>query len=143
MLVGDRPQLVVPAGAWQSARSLGGLDLVGCTVSPAFRFEGFELAPDGWKPGIGVTVATAAGPDLEVAARAPERYELVRTLAPLRHGHGDPTIRLEDRPCAAAATRTPDGPASIEVVDAGRELIVRAWGPGASWCNRRAPELSA
>jgi uncharacterized protein len=41
---GQRPQLVVPVGAWQSARSLGSWTLVGCTVSPAFTFEGFELA---------------------------------------------------------------------------------------------------
>jgi predicted cupin superfamily sugar epimerase len=40
---GARPQIVVPAGAWQSARSLGAWTLVGCTVSPAFTFEGFEL----------------------------------------------------------------------------------------------------
>jgi predicted cupin superfamily sugar epimerase len=51
VLAGDRPQIVVPAGAWQSARSLGAWTLVGCTVSPAFSFEGFELAPDGWEPG--------------------------------------------------------------------------------------------
>ena len=24
--------------------------LAGCTVSPAFEFEGFELAPAGWRP---------------------------------------------------------------------------------------------
>jgi hypothetical protein len=24
--------------------------LVGCTVSPAFTFDGFELAPPGWSP---------------------------------------------------------------------------------------------
>ena len=48
---GQRPQLIVPAGAWQSARSLGDWTLVGCTVSPGFEFEGFELAPDGWRPG--------------------------------------------------------------------------------------------
>lgn len=47
---GQVPQAIVPAGAWQSARSLGAWTLVGCTVSPAFRFEGFELAPDGWSP---------------------------------------------------------------------------------------------
>ncbi len=47
---GQVPQAIVPAGAWQSARSLGAFTLVGCTVSPAFRFEGFELAPDGWSP---------------------------------------------------------------------------------------------
>ncbi len=50
---GQVPQAVVPAGAWQSARPLGAFALVGCTVSPAFRFEGFELAPDGWSPASG------------------------------------------------------------------------------------------
>lgn len=45
-----RPQAIVPAGAWQSARSTGAWTLVGCTVSPAFEFEGFELAPPGWEP---------------------------------------------------------------------------------------------
>lgn len=48
---GQRPQLVVPPGAWQSAESTGAWSLVGCTVSPAFEFEGFELAPRGWEPG--------------------------------------------------------------------------------------------
>lgn len=44
-LVADqRPQAVVPAGQWQSARSLGAWTLVGCTVAPAFSFAGFELA---------------------------------------------------------------------------------------------------
>jgi len=49
----ERPQAVVPAGAWQSARSLGDWTLVGCTVAPGFMFEGFELAPEGWGPGEG------------------------------------------------------------------------------------------
>ena len=43
---GERPQLVVPPGAWQSARSLGAWTLVGCTVSPAFEFDHFELDPE-------------------------------------------------------------------------------------------------
>ena len=47
---GETPQVVVPAGAWQSARALGDWTLVGCIVSPAFTFDGFELAPDGWEP---------------------------------------------------------------------------------------------
>ena len=42
-------QAVVPAGWWQAARSLGEWTLVSCTVSPGFRFEGFELAPPGWE----------------------------------------------------------------------------------------------
>jgi hypothetical protein len=48
---GQRPQLVVPAGDWQAAEPLGAWTLVGCTVSPGFEFEGFELAPPGWEPG--------------------------------------------------------------------------------------------
>jgi predicted cupin superfamily sugar epimerase len=47
---GQRPQLVVPAGWWQSAASLGAWTLVGCTVAPGFDFAGFELAPPGWRP---------------------------------------------------------------------------------------------
>jgi predicted cupin superfamily sugar epimerase len=41
---------VVPKGWWQSATSLGRWTLVGCTVSPAFDFAGFELAPPDWRP---------------------------------------------------------------------------------------------
>jgi hypothetical protein len=47
---GERPQVLVPAGVWQSARPLGGWALVGCTVAPGFDFAGFELAPPGWSP---------------------------------------------------------------------------------------------
>jgi uncharacterized protein len=51
VVAGDEPQVVVPAGAWQAARPLGAWTLVGCIVAPAFSFDGFELAPDGWEPG--------------------------------------------------------------------------------------------
>ena len=47
---GQRPQAIVPANAWQAARSTGDFTLVGCTVSPGFEFAGFELAPPGWLP---------------------------------------------------------------------------------------------
>lgn len=43
------PQVIIPAGHWQAARALGAWTLVGCTVSPGFRFEGFELAPEGFE----------------------------------------------------------------------------------------------
>lgn len=46
----QRPQIVVPVHAWQSARSLGEWTLVGCTVAPGFRFSGFEMAPQDWEP---------------------------------------------------------------------------------------------
>lgn len=47
---GERPQLIVAPFEWQSATTLGEWTLVGCTVSPGFEFEGFELAPTGWAP---------------------------------------------------------------------------------------------
>lgn len=48
-----RPQVIVPKGAWQSARLAAGhgpdaWGLVSCTVSPGFQFEGFHLAPAGF-----------------------------------------------------------------------------------------------
>lgn len=50
VVAGERPQAVVDAGCWQSAKSRGGWTLVGCTVGPAFDFVGFEMAPRGWAP---------------------------------------------------------------------------------------------
>jgi uncharacterized protein len=52
LAAGLHPQATVPAGAWQTARSLGDWTLTGCTVSPAFEFGSFELAPAGWAPGV-------------------------------------------------------------------------------------------
>jgi predicted cupin superfamily sugar epimerase len=51
---GQRPQVVVPRDAWQTATPLSrggvGYTLVSCTVAPPFRFDAFELAPPGWAP---------------------------------------------------------------------------------------------
>ena len=45
LAAGERPQAVVPAGAWFGARLEGDHDfaLVGCTVAPGFDFRDFEL----------------------------------------------------------------------------------------------------
>jgi uncharacterized protein len=51
LATGERPQAIVPAGAWQAAESLGAWTLVGCTVAPGFDFARFELAPKRWRPG--------------------------------------------------------------------------------------------
>ena len=51
LIGGERPQVIIPAHAWQSAESCGDWTLVGCTVAPAFQFEGFELAAQDWQPG--------------------------------------------------------------------------------------------
>lgn len=45
---GHQPQVIVPKGHWQAARSTGDWTLVGCTVSPGFEFAGFDLAPAGF-----------------------------------------------------------------------------------------------
>ena len=50
LLAGERPQIVVPAGWWQTASSLGDWTLVGCTVAPGFDFTVFEMAAPGWQP---------------------------------------------------------------------------------------------
>lgn len=50
LAAGHRPQRIVPPGAWQAAEPIGGWVLVGCTVSPGFTFDAFELAPPGWSP---------------------------------------------------------------------------------------------
>ncbi len=48
LAAGQFPQHIVPKDHWQAARSTGDWTLVGCTVSPAFQFEGFELAAPGF-----------------------------------------------------------------------------------------------
>ena len=53
LLAGQEPQVVVPGNAWQAAETAGEWTLVGCTVTPAFVFEAFELAPPCWSPGAG------------------------------------------------------------------------------------------
>ena len=63
-----------------------------------------------------------------------------RTLAPLRHGPGDPTIRLTDGG-AWRATRTPDGPATLWIEPHGGAIRARAWGPGADHAIATLPRL--
>ncbi len=62
----------------------------------------------------------------------PIRYplDLRLTLAPLRRGPYDPTIRLSTGR-VWRATRTADGPASVVLVHGGDQLRAEAWGPGA------------
>jgi uncharacterized protein len=41
--IGQRPQVVVPAGTWQGSCSAGAWSLVGTTTAPPFDWERFEL----------------------------------------------------------------------------------------------------
>ncbi len=61
LAAGERPQVVVPAGHWQRARSLGAWTLVGCTVAPGFDFAGFELAAPGFEPPFSLQRKDVAG----------------------------------------------------------------------------------
>lgn len=45
---GEIPQAIVPPNSWQSAATTGDYTLVGCTVSPGFQFDTFELAEPGF-----------------------------------------------------------------------------------------------
>ncbi|MES2664934.1 MAG: cupin domain-containing protein [Pseudomonadota bacterium] len=48
-VLGDQVvQARVPTGWWQAAETTGDWSLVSCTVSPGFRFDGFDLAPAGF-----------------------------------------------------------------------------------------------
>ncbi len=42
------PQVIVPKGHWQAARTTGDYTLASCAVSPGFQFDGFTLAPPGF-----------------------------------------------------------------------------------------------
>lgn len=66
--------------------------------------------------------------------------DLRTTLAPLRQGRYDPTIRLETD-CCWRATRTPEGPVTTHLRVAGGELTVEAWGPGGNWAAEHACRL--
>ena len=63
---GERPQIVVPAGAWFGTELGPGAShcLVGCTVAPGFEFADFELAQ---------------GPELE--AQYPAASDRIRRLS--------------------------------------------------------------
>ena len=41
----------VKAGTWFGMKSQGEYSLIGCTVTPAFDYKDFELAPKDWYPG--------------------------------------------------------------------------------------------
>jgi len=47
---GQRPQVIIQAGAWQCAKPLGSYALCGCTVAPGFEFSELKIAPEGWSP---------------------------------------------------------------------------------------------
>lgn len=65
--------------------------------------------------------------------------DLGATLAPLRHGPGDPTTRIGRE--VWRTTRTPSGPATMRIAPLRGGVEVEAWGPGAADVLERAPAL--
>jgi 3-methyladenine DNA glycosylase/8-oxoguanine DNA glycosylase len=66
--------------------------------------------------------------------------DLRLTLGPHLRGTGDPAMRIGPGR-AIRATRTPDGPATIELSLRGAALRAEAWGPGADLALDGAPAL--
>jgi hypothetical protein len=67
-------------------------------------------------------------------------YDLAGTLFPLRRGTGDPTMRIGGGLVWRAA-RTPDGAATLRLVQDGGGVMATAWGAGAAWTLEHAPGL--
>ena len=67
-------------------------------------------------------------------------YDLAGTLFPLRRGTGDPTMRVSAGEVWRAA-RTPEGAATLRLVQSGDGVIATAWGAGAAWALAHASGL--
>lgn len=70
----------------------------------------------------------------------PRPVSLPLTLAPLRLGRFDPTLRLAPRE-AWRAWHTPEGPVTLHLTDRDGDLEARAFGRGAGWALARTPAL--
>jgi 3-methyladenine DNA glycosylase/8-oxoguanine DNA glycosylase len=87
----------------------------------------------------------AAGSDAPVEARfgTPDQIDLRLTLAPLRHGYGDTTIRFA-RDGVWVARRTGSGAATLRIWSdqSDRSIRAQAWGPGADAALEAVPGLA-
>ncbi|HEX2141797.1 MAG TPA: DNA-3-methyladenine glycosylase 2 family protein [Candidatus Limnocylindria bacterium] len=86
-------------------------------------------------------LAPPAAPDASTIVPLPAAFDLRLTMAPLAHGTGDPTIRIE-RQAVWRGTRTRRGPATVLLQEGADGLAVSAWGPGAHDALAGAPELA-
>lgn len=70
----------------------------------------------------------------------PGPYDLRRSLGVLARGPYDPTFRAEGG-ALWRGTRTPDGPAALQLTARGGEVRAEAWGAGAAWVLDGLPAL--
>lgn len=77
---------------------------------------------------------------LELDWRPPLPVSLGLTLGVYRHGGGDPTFRTDRDGALWRTTLTPDGPATLRLVEtADATMRAQAWGPGAGWVLDQLP----
>jgi len=89
---------------------------------------------------VAVYGPTVTHPALERTWRPRFAVDPWLTLAPLRHGIGDPTMRIE-RAAIWRAARTVRGPATVHLRFAAGEVLASAWGPGAEAALDGLPRL--
>jgi 3-methyladenine DNA glycosylase/8-oxoguanine DNA glycosylase len=89
-----------------------------------------------------VALALTASSDrpIETRLRPGGPLDLELTLAPLRHGTGDPTIRF-DSDGIWRATRTGHGPATVWLRQTSDTVVATAWGAGARLALDGMPAL--
>jgi 3-methyladenine DNA glycosylase/8-oxoguanine DNA glycosylase len=83
------------------------------------------------------------GTDVVTSRYAPAApVDVATTLRPLRRGHFDPTMRI-DETGVWRTLHTPFGPATLHLRSLSRGATVEAtaWGPGATWAIEGVPEL--
>lgn len=92
---------------------------------------------------IGAGGSGLANPDLEARFEAPGPIDLRLSLASLRHGPADPTIRL-GRDGVWLGRRTEAGPATLRIwtEPGSRTVHAQAWGPGAEPAMAAVPGLA-
>lgn len=69
LAAGQRPCVPVPAGVWMGARTAGGWSLVGTTMAPPYREDGFEAG----RPGELAARYPSAAADIARYVREPIR----------------------------------------------------------------------
>ena len=78
---------------------------------------------------------------LETVVRPKLPIDVGRSLAAMRHGPRDPSVRQRGND-VWRATRTPLGPATVQYAPrSADEIVVRAWGPGAEHAIANAPNV--
>lgn len=85
-------------------------------------------------------MARPEAPALQRTFETPFPLDLPLTLAALRHGFADPTVRIGSDE-AWRATRTADGPATLHLRRSDGTIEASAWGPGAADAIGSVPAL--